>query len=272
MEKIPNENLLGVGRTAEIYPWNEKKVLKLFFSWCPTDWIESEFKLIKSIQNFNIPITKGFEIIKIKDRLGIIYERIYGISLLEELIVNPEKVRSIGIILAETHYDIHQLEANHLDPLHIRLFENIKSSKVISKHKQYVLRVLDTLPEGNSLCHMDYHPGQILNSDQGVRIIDWGSACKGNILADVAFTNILLRIAQIQSPAEILHDNLQILRNSLCEAYLERYFQLRDIKSNGEIEKWVLVMAVLRLSEGLSGESQILNGLVEEQLEKVARQ
>jgi len=41
--KILEESLLEVGRTVEIYPWDKKKVLKLFLSWCPTDCVVSEF-------------------------------------------------------------------------------------------------------------------------------------------------------------------------------------------------------------------------------------
>lgn len=272
MNKLLKENIIGVGRTAEIYTWDKDKVLKLFFSWCPRGWVESEFRIIKSIQSYNIPIVKGFDIVEAENRLGIIYERIYGNSLLEELIANPLKAESIGTLLADLHSGIHELAAENLQSSQVRLLKNILKTNLISKKKRLILDVLAKLQVGDSLCHMDYHPGQILSSVQGPRIIDWGTACKGNPLADVAFTKILLRIARIHSSSENLQGDFQVLRKTLLEAYFKQYSQLQDIESGKEIEKWLLVMATSRLSEGIPDELNILNDIIEEQLDKIQNQ
>jgi len=31
--------LIAKGRTAEVYAWQGNKVLKLFFDWCPMEWV-----------------------------------------------------------------------------------------------------------------------------------------------------------------------------------------------------------------------------------------
>ncbi len=33
---------IALGRTAEVYAWQDNQVLKLYFDWCPPDWIEYE--------------------------------------------------------------------------------------------------------------------------------------------------------------------------------------------------------------------------------------
>ena len=269
MEILNKENLIGVGRTAEVYRWGQEKVLKLFFNWCHPDMVETEFNIISSIQKFKIPLANAFEIIKIGNRLGIIYERIPGESLLEELISNTVDIKTIGSLLAEYQYNFHRFTAKNLRPLHDRLSETIEKTDISAKCKHKALNLLDNLPPGDSLLHMDYHPGQILRSKQGVFIIDWGTSCKGNPLADVACTIILLRIADIHSPKVVSQNQLGFLRKSLSNSYLKFYRAIQDKFSKEELEKWILIIAISRLNEGISGESEQLNCIIHEQFEKV---
>lgn len=266
---IDKSKLLGVGRTAEVFSWGAGKVIKLFFSWYPHDLIESEFNINKSIQDFEIPIPSVFEIIKIENRSGIIYERVPGNSLLEEFISTPEKTENIGCLLAKYHFDFHKIKAKHLIPLHVRLSKGIEKNELLTEQKRFISQVLANLPEGDNLLHMDYHPGQILQSDQGEFILDWGAACKGNPLADVASTVVLLRIAEIHTPRTISQNNYQDKRLLLSETYLKQYSELQDNFSEKEMDKWILVIATSRLSEAIPGESKKLNCLIQEKLNKI---
>ena len=268
-KEINTKSLIGVGRTAEVYLWGTDNVLKLFFSWCPRDWIESEFKINKSIQKHNIPIAKVCEIIEIENRRGIIYEKISGNSLLEEFVSSPDKGEKIGNLLAECHFAIHGFTAKDLSPVRNRLSRNIEKTNLPPNQKRYIADVISKMPEHDRLLHMDYHPGQILRSNNGPCIIDWGAACNGNPLADVASTLVLLNIAKIHSPADISPYNYEQHRKSLREAYLKRYFELQKSFSKEELEKWILVIAASRLSEAIPDEFNQLNDLIQEGIKTI---
>ena len=45
---------------------------------------------------------------------------------------------------------------------------------------QDLYKYIDCLPDGNILCHFDFHPNNIILSDNNYSIIDWMTACKGD--------------------------------------------------------------------------------------------
>ncbi|TMA37195.1 MAG: aminoglycoside phosphotransferase family protein, partial [Deltaproteobacteria bacterium] len=44
--------------------------------------------------------------------------------------------------------------------------------------------MLETLPDGDQLCHGDMHPGNIMLSRRGPMVIDWTNARRGHPAAD----------------------------------------------------------------------------------------
>jgi len=72
---------IAVGRTAEIFPFEDGKVLKLFFPTIPQPWIDKEVDTGRFIQDRQLPVPKVFERVNLKGREGIVYERIEGPSL-----------------------------------------------------------------------------------------------------------------------------------------------------------------------------------------------
>jgi aminoglycoside phosphotransferase (APT) family kinase protein len=56
-----------------------------------------------------------------------------------------------------------------------------------------VAAALARRPHGEAVCHGDLHPGNVIMSPQGPVIIDWIDASRGDPLADVARSVLLLR-------------------------------------------------------------------------------
>jgi hypothetical protein len=73
-------DLLGKGRTAEVYAYGNNRVLKLFYDWCPAVWIEQEAAITKTLAEGGLPAPKFFEIVKVENRQGIVLQRFDGIS------------------------------------------------------------------------------------------------------------------------------------------------------------------------------------------------
>jgi aminoglycoside/choline kinase family phosphotransferase len=104
------------------------------------------------------------------------------------------------------------------------------------------------MPDGDRLCHGDFHPGNILVAPQGEIIIDWIDAVRGNPLADLARSTILLRGAAESSQIGNILEKA-FVKTVLVE-YIRHYFKLHP-GGEQEYRRWLPIVAAARLSENI---------------------
>src|SRR5207253_2945540 len=80
-----------------------------------------------------------------------------------------------------------------------------EAARLSPDEKEAARRRLSELPDGETICHGDFHPGNILLSRNGPVVIDWTSGTRGHPLGDVAQTSLLFDIASLpkDAPAHI---------------------------------------------------------------------
>ena len=218
---------IAVGRTAEIYAFGDGKVLKLFFPTIPQAWIDKEVKTGRYIQDARLPVPKVYETVNRDGREGIVYERIDGPSLLNELGTKPWKAGQYARLLASLHAQVHDVPApSALETQREWATGGLpQSEKLTEGLRERVLRLLDSMPAGDRLCHGDFHPGNIIVTGRGPVIIDWMTASGGTGCGDVARTAVILEAAQAPegTPMRWL---LEWIRKSFLRTYLKTYFRL----------------------------------------------
>jgi len=238
---------IALGRTAEIYPWKEDQVLKLFKDWFSADGAKYEAQIARSVHTSGLPVPAVGEVVEINGRLGLIYERVEGPSMLEYLLTKPWTFNREARVLAELHADMHS--SNILPELpsqRQRLGDKIRSATVLPPDlREAGLRSLSQMPDGSQLCHGDFHPGNILIAARGPIIIDWIDATLGNPLADVARTWVILSEPGLSIPWVA-----KVLRSRLLKSYLKRYFQLHP-GDQGQFTAWLPIVAAARLNENI---------------------
>ena len=111
-----------------------------------------------------------------------------------------------------------------------------------------VLAALEGMPDGDSICHGDFHPGNVLLSDRGEVIIDWIDATRGNPLADVARTTIVAMGSA--DGDETSSPSLRTLVRGFHAEYIRQYFSLRSV-GMAEYRQWLPIVAAARLSEDI---------------------
>lgn len=75
--------ILGKGNTAEVIEYGIGKVCKLFNEGYPREYAELEFQNAKAMKKEGISVPEVYELVENGNRMGIIYERIYGQSLMD---------------------------------------------------------------------------------------------------------------------------------------------------------------------------------------------
>lgn len=271
---------IGYGRTAEIYAWHETQILKLFYDWFELENIEHEAWISRTIHASGLPTPAVGEIIRIRDRYGLIYERIYGESMWKMVQHKPWNALRYARRCAEFQAAIHSITIPMDLPSQRRILEhNIQRADTLSAHLQSkALTILEAMPDGDRLCHGDFWPGNILVSAQGERIIDWIHASYGNPLADLAWTtNLTLgftKTSQAKRPfLSYSPSKFRAIKNSLLQffcrvcfpAYLNYYFKLCP-GDREEYHRWLPVIAAARLSDHIPELESMLIAQVEKHL------
>jgi len=108
--------------------------------------------------------------------------------------------------------------------------------------------VLETLPDGDQLCHGDMHPGNIMLSRRGPMVIDWTNARRGHPAADIARSILILDFGTPLPalPAHI-HALTRVGRRLFSRAYLRAYRRVRPI-DEGLVARWQVVCAADRIT------------------------
>lgn len=243
--------LIGRGRTADVYAWEEGRILKLFQEWIPAFVVEREYTVTRAAQAAGVPVPATYELVELERRHGIVFEKIEGKSLLAEIQDKPWKVYAAARRLGGLHAQIHGIRTSVELPTQREQIEAaIKSVQGLGEdEKQAVQSYLSKLPDGQSLCHGDFHPDNILVSERGPIIIDWLTGTRGHPLADVARTSLLIHTAALppSTPGHVRRI-MDVSRAFLYSIYLNRYLQLRPAKRR-QIDQWRLPLLAARLRE-----------------------
>src|ERR1700687_1545827 len=81
-QKLPTSALVGKGFSADVYPWDEGRVLKLLHAWVPHAGAERECRVTRAVHAAGVPVPKAHELVDIQGRVGIVFERGDGLSIL----------------------------------------------------------------------------------------------------------------------------------------------------------------------------------------------
>lgn len=244
--RLEQAELIDKGLTSDVFAWGAGCVLKLLHKGFPLSKAEREFNITRAVHAIGCPAPAALDVIERDGRFGIVFERVDGPSLFEVVQASPWKLISPARKLAEMHAQLHACLAPDALPAQRRqIGERIDAAPGVAEHSKREARLrLAELPDGDTLCHGDFHPKNILLTERGPRIIDWGGATRGDALGDVARTSHLFQNAEL--PAEtLLHVRLLFgaARSFLHRVYLRRYLQLRP-GMREQIRAWELPVRI----------------------------
>lgn len=260
---------LGEGASAEVFEWEDgSKIIKLAKSNTSSDALQREWKHTRSAWECGLPVPEPFGPVTVEGRPGVVFERIYGESILDRFInktIGPNK-RVNGLDLMEDHLDaritaqlLYQIHTNSvsLSSQRTRIRNDIVRAPSLTKAEiETLISHLDRLPVKQQLCHGDPNPGNILLRDHDALFIDWNDASIGNPEADLAEYVILIKYTVIPQylPAE-LNTFLDTIRDSTIRIFLEEYERLSGI-GYAEIEPWIAPVAARKLSVESTSEAE----------------
>lgn len=213
--------------------------------------------------DYGVPSPAPGQIVDVNGRRGLIYERLEGISMLQDMNARPWMLFKHARVLAELQVQINQQSITGLPTYKDRLNYDISNTSELSEDlREKVFSMLEALPDGQNLCHGDYHPGNVIITKRGPLVIDWITACSGSPWADVARSSLLLSIGA-KAAGKQVRPIVRLVVKLYHRSYLNRYHDLMP-DSDNELGSWRPVIAAARLNEGIGPEQEALLKIVKE--------
>lgn len=234
--------LIGKGNTAEVYDLGDGKVLKLFVEGYPVKYVEHEFNNAKIFAETGAPVPKAYEMKEVNGRNGIVYEKIEGCSLLEWMRTEGAPDRALVILwtLQKQYLESTSDElVNYKD--YIKTIVGDKSPELIQK--------LEKLPDGNNICHGDFHVlNIIMDKNNNPTIIDFMNVCSGPKNYDIARAYYFIR-GQKTMPDNASEEEKK--ENEMKNIMAKWFLDLYKVKFS-DIEPFLEVIEVCRKFEKIS--------------------
>ena len=257
---------IGEGREAEMFAWGDGKILRLLRDPTRRVGVQWEAAAMQTARDRGLPVPAIYGIEEVMGRPGIIMERVDGTDLLTQISSRPWTLWKAGDILGEVHARLHSAPASErLPELRPRMAERITANHEIPRPlARYATEALQQLPDGDRMCHFDFHPANVLMSPNGPVVIDWTGVKRGDHHADVARSVLILRLGEPPpgSISAVMRVLTRFARGILLRRYLssyKRHGQLNDAL----VDRWLPVCAVDRLLDGIPEEIPAIRRLLE---------
>jgi aminoglycoside phosphotransferase (APT) family kinase protein len=237
---------LAAGNVAEIFE-SDSRVVKLYKSPGAKATAFREAAIHAAVEAMALPVPRLWGVQQFGDRWGLVFDRVAPASFADQMVREPQRLSAYLETMVRLQLRIHAQPAVHFAGLTVRLAANIAATGLLEEtRKRELLPGLADMPEGERLCHGDFHPMNILGDMAQPLVIDWADARRGDPAADVARSYLILMLHAPQ----------------LATPYLDAYCEASDIARPSVLD-WLPYVAAARFAEGVAGEQDGLRRIVD---------
>ncbi len=238
MSIAPPHQLIGSGKEAEVFACGAL-ALKLYPSGAPKRAVFREASVLALAESLGLPVPQVQGVQQIDGRWGVLMSRAEGPSFACTMRRHPDRVPACLQAMAALQAQIHSHSGQFLPALKVRLDADIRKAGALGRARQAaLLQRLAGMPDGDRLCHGDFHPFNILGRPGDAVVIDWPIASRGDPAADVCRTYVLIKPS---APA-------------IASDYLDACATVQGM-TRDRILRWLPVIAAARLAEGVADET-----------------
>jgi uncharacterized protein (TIGR02172 family) len=245
---------LGIGNTAEVFEieGQEHDVLKLFFEKIPYEHIQKEYETSQLINKLGIASPRVGVLVEREKRWGIVYEKVTGNNLTHLLSTQPLSLKKTAEIFATLQASFHNKQTDDLPSQKGYISHSIMGTDLLTKkEKDDILTILADLPEGNSVCHGDYHPDNVVLMNGEPMVLDWMTGTSGNPCGDIARTLMILQYAVLPPNMPWMTRQLvNLFRKAFTKFYWNAYTKYTKM-TRESVKEWTLPLMAARLVEGI---------------------
>ena len=183
--------VLGKGAVGTVYRLDEDTVVKVFNNGKDSlPIIEQEQKASRQAFVNGLPTAIPFDIVKVGDQYGVVYEMLDAHSFNSLVVKDPSSLKKLIPLFVSFLHTIHKLEAKPGEFSYIKdqyLDKLDEMSELLGEDVTARVRALmEKMPDDNHLVHGDSQFKNIMLSDNEIRVIDMDTLGMGDPVFEFA--------------------------------------------------------------------------------------
>ena len=223
--------VVGEGFTATVYRIAPDTIVKVFKGKRSMADIQTEIDAAKKAFIYGIPTAISFDIVKVEDRYGVVFEMLDCKSLRDLIVENPEYFEQYKKMYADLSYQIVHTDAadSGLAECKGPLLEKFRNlSTVLSKEKyDKLVTMIKNIKDTGTLTHGDFHIKNILVQNGEPVLIDMDAVSIGNPIFELEGIYLSSKAYGIAEPnnCKEFFGVEQSVMDELYDALVRRYFE-----------------------------------------------
>ncbi|MBQ9059151.1 MAG: phosphotransferase [Atopobiaceae bacterium] len=238
---------LGFGGTATTFALSDTSLLKAYPKSYPAENVVREWRRAVGAYGLAVPTAEPLELVSLEEDdfgLGIVFERLSGMTLAQELMTGQTELESVAGRLGRFMRELHSIELRHHDFedqrevfAHYALRLADKDFAVLErKEAKQLSKLYMTLPQTMSFLHGDLHAANVIDHTNQLTLIDMEGVGFGHPLLDWAGTWQALELIPSLDPdccEKYVSLDATTARN-LMKPLMQAYFGTSDEKRQSE--------------------------------------
>ncbi|MBR0848904.1 phosphotransferase [Bradyrhizobium diazoefficiens] len=186
---------IGEGLFADVHAWAPGQVVKLSKPGIPRWVVQHETQMTRAVFAAGCPAPEVLGEVVLDGRFGIVLPRFDGPTLTQAVRTGAVTREQAGAILATLCLAVHKTRPPP-DALSLREAMDARlrfgGSVVPERITTGVLALIEHLAGDDVLCHSDLHPGNVIMTAEGPRLIDWLGAARAPAAYEIAQCHVLI--------------------------------------------------------------------------------
>jgi Ser/Thr protein kinase RdoA (MazF antagonist) len=185
---------IGEGAFSDVHAWAPGQVVKLFKAGVPRRLSRHEARVTRAVFAAGAPAPEVLDEVTLEGRFGIVLSRLDGPTLMQLSRSGAMTPAQTGAILASLYMSVHKTPTP-TDVLFLRdWLEALQlSGGIVPKQiATGIITLIERLRPGDGLCHADLHPGNVIMTVDGPRLVDWTGAVRAPAAFDLGCGHIVL--------------------------------------------------------------------------------
>ena len=182
--------VIGEGANGKVYRIDPDTIVKVYMNPDSLPDIHRERELARKAFVLGIPTAISYDVVKVGEGYGSVFELLSAKSIGKRLIADPGKWEEYTVIMVDLLKKIHSTvvkKGDMPDMKEVALrWANFMRDYLPSAEGEKLVALIDAVPQDDHMMHGDYHIKNVMLQDEEALLIDMDTLCVGHPVFELA--------------------------------------------------------------------------------------